>query len=93
MNTLIEKAKKIQLMIFDVDGVLTAGTMSYGKDGIEAKHFNAHDGQGIRHLLKTGVAVVSLLHANLRSLNAEWEIEVLYMCTNNNTTSCWPMKT
>jgi 3-deoxy-D-manno-octulosonate 8-phosphate phosphatase (KDO 8-P phosphatase) len=57
MNTLTEKAKKIRLVTFDVDGVLTAGGMLYGQDGIEAKHFHVHDGQGIRHLLQTGVEV------------------------------------
>src|SRR5579871_774443 len=57
MNTLIERAKKIRLVTFDVDGVLTAGGMLYGQEGIECKHFNVHDGQGIRHLLQTGVDV------------------------------------
>ncbi len=50
MNTLIEKAKKIRLVTFDVDGVLTAGGMMYGQEGIESKHFHVHDGQGMRHL-------------------------------------------
>lgn len=57
MNTITEKAKKIRLVTFDVDGVLTAGGMLYGHDGIEAKHFHVHDGQGMRHLLQTGVEV------------------------------------
>lgn len=57
MNTITEKAKKIRLLTFDVDGVLTAGGMLYGPDGIEAKHFHVHDGQGMRHLLQTGVEV------------------------------------
>lgn len=57
MNTLIEKAKKIRLVAFDVDDVLTAGGMSYGSEGIEAKHFHVHDGQGMKHLLQTGVDV------------------------------------
>lgn len=57
MDTLIEKAKKIRLVTFDVDGVLTAGGMSYGQSGIESKHFHVHDGQGMRHLRQTGVEV------------------------------------
>ncbi len=40
-----------------MDGVLTAGGMLYGQEGIEAKHFHVHDGQGMRHLLQTGVEV------------------------------------
>lgn len=57
MDTLTEKAKKIRLLTLDVDGVLTAGGMLYGQDGIEAKHFHVHDGQGMRHLLQTGVEI------------------------------------
>ena len=57
MSTLIDKAKKIRLAASDVDGVLTAGGMPYGSGGIEAKHFHVHDGQGMRHLLQTGVEV------------------------------------
>jgi len=57
MDALIEKAKKIRLVTFDVDGVLTAGDMSYSQNGIELKHFHVHDGQGMKHLRQTGVEV------------------------------------
>ncbi len=57
MDTLIEKAKKIRLAAFDVDGVLTAGGMAYGQGGIESKHFHAHDGQGMKYLQQTGVEI------------------------------------
>jgi 3-deoxy-D-manno-octulosonate 8-phosphate phosphatase (KDO 8-P phosphatase) len=55
--SLIERAKKIRLAAFDVDGVLTAGGMLYGENGIDSKHFHAHDGQGIRHLMQAGIEV------------------------------------
>ncbi len=54
---LMQKAKKIRLAAFDVDGVLTAGGMLYGEEGIESKHFHVHDGQGIKFLKQTGVEV------------------------------------
>jgi len=57
MQPLIEAAQKIRLAVFDVDGVLTAGTLSYGVDGIERKHFHVHDGQGMKCLQKSGVAI------------------------------------
>jgi len=57
LGILIQKAKKIRLAAFDVDGVLTAGGMLYGEEGIESKHFHVHDGQGIRFLQQTGVEV------------------------------------
>lgn len=57
MQSLIEKAKKIRLAIFDVDGVLTPGTLSYDKQGIMQKNFHVHDGQGMKLLKKTGVDI------------------------------------
>jgi 3-deoxy-D-manno-octulosonate 8-phosphate phosphatase (KDO 8-P phosphatase) len=57
METISERAKNIKLVIFDVDGVLTAGTLSYGNDGIEVKNFHVHDGQGIKLLKQSGVDV------------------------------------
>lgn len=57
MNTISEKAKNIKLLILDVDGVLTAGTLSYTPNGIEVKNFHVHDGQGMKLLKKTGVDI------------------------------------
>ena len=42
-----EIASKIKLMAFDVDGVFTDGSLTFGEDGKEYKTFNAKDGQGI----------------------------------------------
>lgn len=57
MESLISKAKPIKLAIFDVDGVLTAGDLSYGIDGIERKNFHVHDGQGMKLLQKSGIEI------------------------------------
>ena len=46
-NKLIEKAKKIKLLILDVDGVLTDGGIIISKDGSESKRFFAQDGHGL----------------------------------------------
>jgi 3-deoxy-D-manno-octulosonate 8-phosphate phosphatase (KDO 8-P phosphatase) len=45
-----EKARNIKLVVFDVDGVLTDGTLSYSANGEEVKHFNVKDGVGIKLL-------------------------------------------
>ena len=45
----------IKLAAFDVDGVLTDGSITYDENGIEYKTFNAKDGQGISELNKSGV--------------------------------------
>ncbi|WP_263079766.1 HAD-IIIA family hydrolase [Endozoicomonas sp. Mp262] len=47
----------IKLVIFDIDGVLTDGTLYYGSEGELIKPFNAKDGVGFRLLQKNGVAV------------------------------------
>jgi len=53
----IEKAKQIRLVIFDVDGVLTDGSLFVGDQGEEYKAFYARDGLGIRLLQDAGVGV------------------------------------
>ena len=47
-------------MIFDVDGVLTDGTLWYGPGGEELKAFSAHDGHGIKLLAAGGVRIALL---------------------------------
>jgi 3-deoxy-D-manno-octulosonate 8-phosphate phosphatase (KDO 8-P phosphatase) len=51
------RAKQIQLLLLDVDGVLTDGSLIYSSDGVEAKCFNTQDGLGLRLLQDSGVAV------------------------------------
>jgi 3-deoxy-D-manno-octulosonate 8-phosphate phosphatase (KDO 8-P phosphatase) len=57
MECILEKAKQIRLALFDVDGVMTAGALYYGSQGIESKHFHVHDGQGMKLLQKSGVMI------------------------------------
>ncbi len=51
------RAKEVQLLLLDVDGVLTDGTIIYTHDGGESKGFNTQDGFGLRILQDAGVAV------------------------------------
>ena len=51
------RAAKIDLVLFDVDGVLTDGRLILGDDGKETKAFHTHDGHGIKMLQDTGVVV------------------------------------
>ena len=46
----LEKAKRVRLAGFDVDGVLTDGALYYTDAGEEFKAFNAQDGHGIKML-------------------------------------------
>src|SRR5258708_6043656 len=65
MQDIIEKAKKIRLVIFDVDGVLTTGQLFYGPNGHDYKEFHVHDGQGIKFLQQSGVnvAIITVKHS------------------------------
>ena len=55
MQDILEKAKKIELVIFDVDGVMTDGSLFMGDDGQEYKAFNSLDGHGMRMLQEGGI--------------------------------------
>ncbi|WP_455202115.1 3-deoxy-manno-octulosonate-8-phosphatase KdsC [Kaarinaea lacus] len=57
MEEVIKKAKNIKLVIFDVDGVLTDGSLFYGDDGQEYKAFNSRDGHGMKMLQQSGVQI------------------------------------
>jgi 3-deoxy-D-manno-octulosonate 8-phosphate phosphatase (KDO 8-P phosphatase) len=54
---ILEKAQKIKLLLLDVDGVLTDGSVFYDEKGREIKRFFVQDGQGIRWLQKSGIDV------------------------------------
>ncbi len=57
MKDILEKAKKIRLVVFDVDGVLTDGSLFLGDDGQEYKAFNSLDGHGMKMLQRSGVQI------------------------------------
>jgi 3-deoxy-D-manno-octulosonate 8-phosphate phosphatase (KDO 8-P phosphatase) len=56
----LDRARAVRLMIFDVDGVLTDGTLLYGPQGEALKAFSAHDGHGLKMLAASGVACALL---------------------------------
>jgi 3-deoxy-D-manno-octulosonate 8-phosphate phosphatase (KDO 8-P phosphatase) len=52
----VSRAARVRLMVFDVDGILTDGSLHYGPEGESLKTFNVHDGLGIKLLRQSGVA-------------------------------------
>lgn len=50
-----EKAKKIKMILFDVDGVMTDGGIILGNQGIELKKFHVQDGMGFTLAKKAGL--------------------------------------
>lgn len=53
----IARARKIRLIAFDVDGIMTDGTLFLADDGQEYKGFNSLDGHGLKMLQRSGVAL------------------------------------
>ncbi len=51
----ISRARRIRLVAFDIDGVMTDGTLFLGDDGQEYKGFNSLDGHGLKMLKGSGV--------------------------------------
>ncbi|MEL6468897.1 MAG: HAD-IIIA family hydrolase [Cyanobacteria bacterium J06623_4] len=52
-----QKLASIKLLVLDVDGTLTDGGLYYTDSGEELKKFNVKDGQGIKLLMRSEVAV------------------------------------
>lgn len=55
IEELIPIAKNIKIMAFDVDGVMTDGSVTFDENGVEYKTFNVRDGQGLKLLHKAGI--------------------------------------
>ena len=50
------RARRIRMVLLDVDGVLTDGGLYYTAGGHELKRFHAHDGYGIQRGREAGLA-------------------------------------
>jgi 3-deoxy-D-manno-octulosonate 8-phosphate phosphatase (KDO 8-P phosphatase) len=57
MKDIFKRAADIKLVVFDVDGVLTDGSLYICDDGQEIKAFHSRDGHGMKMLQETGVKV------------------------------------
>jgi YrbI family 3-deoxy-D-manno-octulosonate 8-phosphate phosphatase len=61
--SIAERARRVKLVISDVDGCLTDNGMYYAADGDELKRFNARDDKGFELLRRTGVRTLLLTTA------------------------------
>jgi 3-deoxy-D-manno-octulosonate 8-phosphate phosphatase (KDO 8-P phosphatase) len=55
---LLERLKKVRLLLLDVDGVLTDGRIIYDSKARDSKFFDVHDGLGVCLLKKAGIPTV-----------------------------------
>ncbi len=73
MNAISSKAtqmlKSINLLVLDVDGVLTDGRIIYSDNETETKMFHVKDGLGIRMLIESGVQVGIITGRRSKSLH------------------------
>jgi 3-deoxy-D-manno-octulosonate 8-phosphate phosphatase (KDO 8-P phosphatase) len=68
MDTLLERANDIRLLVLDVDGVLTDGRLYFTARGEEMKCFHVRDGAGIVRLLRAGVQVAVISGRSSRAV-------------------------
>lgn len=59
-----DKAKKIRLLICDIDGVFSDGKIYISNQGEELKAFHARDGFGIKELLKNNIHIAIITGRN-----------------------------
>ena len=65
--------KKIKAIIFDVDGVLSAETITLSQDGVPLRTVNIKDGYAIQLAVKLGLRIVILTGANVPSIGKRYE--------------------
>ncbi|MFH1441219.1 MAG: HAD-IIIA family hydrolase [Candidatus Omnitrophota bacterium] len=67
-NQLLEKVKKIKLLLLDVDGVLTDGRIIYDSRGRDMRFFDVHDGMGVALLKKAGISTILITAKGSRAI-------------------------
>jgi 3-deoxy-D-manno-octulosonate 8-phosphate phosphatase (KDO 8-P phosphatase) len=70
---IINKARRVKLLVLDVDGVLTDGRIIVNDSGIETKEFNVRDGHGLKLLIRYGIEVIFL--TGRKSAAVQWRAE------------------
>jgi len=82
----VPRAREIRLLLLDVDGVLTDGTIIYTHDGGESKGFNTQDGFGLRMLQDAGVEVGLITARTSEAVNrraADLKLKYVYQGTGS----------
>jgi 3-deoxy-D-manno-octulosonate 8-phosphate phosphatase (KDO 8-P phosphatase) len=68
MQDVYARARRIKLAAFDVDGVLTDGTLYLTDGGEEIKAFNSLDGHGMKMLRESGVELAIITGRTSKSV-------------------------
>ncbi|MDP2241546.1 MAG: 3-deoxy-manno-octulosonate-8-phosphatase KdsC [Burkholderiales bacterium] len=81
MQDIYQRAKRIRLAIFDVDGVLTDGSLYFTDSGEELKAFNVRDGHGMKMLQNSGIRLAIITSRRSRCVEQRAKnlgIDLLY---------------
>lgn len=80
MQLVLAKASPVKLLLLDVDGVLTDGSLFYSSSGEEIKTFNTQDGLGLRLLQDAGieVGIITARKSTIVQKRAE-ELKIRYL--------------
>lgn len=82
--TLSQRCARIELLVLDVDGVLTEGGIIYANDGGEIKHFHVRDGSGLavwKHLGKKSAIITGRKSPIVEVRAAELDINPVFQGT------------
>lgn len=80
------RARRLKLMAFDVDGVLSEGSLFYTDEGIEMKAFSSLDGVGMQMLQSAGITVAIITGRKARCVEFRMQnvgIDLLYQGITN----------
>ena len=64
---------KIRAIIFDIDGVLSAETITMGPDGLPLRTVNIKDGYAFQLAMKLGLRIIIITGANTPSVRVRYE--------------------
>ena len=64
---------KIRAIVFDIDGVLSAETITMGPDGLPLRTVNIKDGYAIQLAMKLGLRIIIITGANTPSVRVRYE--------------------
>lgn len=78
---MLQRLRRIRLLLLDVDGVLTDGRIIYDAQGVETKAFDVKDGHGLKLLQRAGVQVGIITGRSSEVVNVrarELGIDIVY---------------
>ena len=81
-----ERASRIRLMAFDVDGVLSDGSLFYTDEGVEIKAYNSLDGLGLNLLRKAGIKLAIITGRNTPNVEVRMKhlgIDLVFLGSRN----------